>query len=117
MIEWSICSKEILISNGWTKHLTIGSCKTVNILLSGYTLIHIRNRETPGLVQRGRSRARVELYTFDSEDDMDGFFDSDERSPNSGDSEQNSQGATESNDNSVNMSGIYFLSHSTHAHS
>jgi hypothetical protein len=67
-------------------------------------LIHIRNRETPGLVQRGRSRARAELYTFDSEDDMDGFFDSDERSP--GSEEQNSQGTTESNDNAVNMHGI-----------
>jgi hypothetical protein len=67
-------------------------------------LIHIQNGETPGLMQRGRSRARAELYTFDSEDNMDGFFDSDEHSP--GSKEQNLQGTTESNDNAVNMHGI-----------
>jgi len=55
-------------------------------------------------MQRGRSRARAELYTFDSEDNMDGFFDSDEHSP--GSKEQNLQGTTESNDNAVNMHGI-----------
>lgn len=114
MIEWSICWKEILTSNGWKKHLTIGSCKVVHNFFC-YMLIHIWNRETPGLVQRGRSRARAELYAFDSEDDMDSFFDSNECSPNSG--EQGSQGTTESNDNGNIMHGIRFLPHSNHVHS
>lgn len=58
------------------------------------TLNHWKS-ETPGLLHRGRSRSRTDagLHAFDdSEDDMDNFFDSDERSPNN--EEQGSEGGT-----------------------
>lgn len=55
-------------------------------------------------MQRGRSRARAELYAFDSEDDMDGFFDSSERSPNG-----RGQGLQGTNDGSDNTHGIFFF--------
>jgi hypothetical protein len=71
-------------------------------------LIPVMIRETPGLLQRGRSGARsnARLHAFDSEDDMDDFFDSDEHSPDSG--EQGPQGRTESSGNTDNTHGIQF---------
>ncbi|KAG1760732.1 hypothetical protein EDD22DRAFT_954727 [Suillus occidentalis] len=71
--------------------------------------------ETPGLVQRGRSRARAELYAFDSEDDMDGFFDSSERSPNS--RGQGSQGTNDGNDNTHGIPFFHIqIVHSANIH-
>ncbi|KAG1781401.1 hypothetical protein EV702DRAFT_1042498 [Suillus placidus] len=71
------------------------------------TLNHWKS-ETPGLLHRGRSRSRTDagLHAFDdSEDDMDNFFDSDERSPNN--EEQGSEGGTAgSSGNADNLHGI-----------
>ncbi|KAG2056665.1 hypothetical protein BDR06DRAFT_1005960 [Suillus hirtellus] len=69
-------------------------------------LIHWKS-ETPGLLHRGHSRSRTDagLHVFDdSEDDMDNFFDSDERSPNN--REQGSEGGTGSSGNADNLHGI-----------
>ncbi|KAG2102544.1 uncharacterized protein F5147DRAFT_655002 [Suillus discolor] len=71
------------------------------------TLDHWKS-ETPGLLQHGRSRARIDagLHAFDSEDDMDSFFEPDGHSPDNG--EQSSQGRIESSGNAENTRGIQF---------
>lgn len=74
------------------------------------------NSEAPGLQQHRRSRARMDTGSRadddDSEDDMDGFFDSEEHSPDA-ENGSNDDGAgdglqtrTDSNVNDVN--GINF---------
>ncbi|KAG1904887.1 uncharacterized protein F5891DRAFT_1184309 [Suillus fuscotomentosus] len=69
------------------------------------TLDHWKS-ETPGLLQRGRSKARIDagLHVFDSEDDMDDFFESDGHSPDNG--EQGPQDRIESSGNAENTHGI-----------
>ncbi|KAG2046717.1 hypothetical protein BDR06DRAFT_977266 [Suillus hirtellus] len=66
------------------------------------TLNHWKS-ETPGLLQCGRSRARIDagLHAFESEDDMDDFFESDEHFLNS--REQGSQDSTKNSGNAGNM--------------
>jgi hypothetical protein len=74
------------------------------------------NSEAPGLQQHGKSRVRTDTGSRadddNSEDDMDGFFDSEEHSPNAengsndGGTENGVLTRTDSNEDDVN--GINF---------
>ncbi|KAG2108216.1 uncharacterized protein F5147DRAFT_652938 [Suillus discolor] len=66
-------------------------------------------RENPGLLQHGRSRARIDagLHAFESKDDMDSFFESNERFPDNGE-----QGPQDRTKNSGNAENTYANVHS-----
>jgi hypothetical protein len=74
------------------------------------------NSEAPGLQQHGKSRVRTDTGFHaddnDSEDDMDGFFDSEEHSPNaengSNDCGTENGVPTWTNSNEDDVNGINF---------